>query len=119
MKKLLCFVVIVLLIATNIKAQDKPESTPAKETLKLDIFPNPTHGKLTFWVYQLPDSVEQAIIMIYDFMGKEVYRTEKKMEGNLIDETIDLNEITDSGIYCLVAKAGNETIKKNFIFKKE
>jgi len=41
------------------------------------------------------------------------------MEGNLIDETIDLNEITDSGIYCLVAKAGNETIKKNFIFKKE
>jgi hypothetical protein len=91
MKKILFFVVVMLLTATNTFAQDTLTKDVAPQKNTLSIYPIPTNGPFTVSM----NSPEKTFsIIIYDVVGKIVYE-EKDLPTN---QKIDVKSL-EKGLY--------------------
>ncbi|MCS6905099.1 MAG: T9SS type A sorting domain-containing protein [Bacteroidia bacterium] len=83
----------------------------------LTLYPNPTHGKILVHFENLP-SAEDALVIINDALGKEVYRimiTQEQLQEKKIE--LDLSTLT-SGVYTLTLQENQMRLTERFILQR-
>ena len=114
MKKNLFFVVIMLLVATSVRAQSYSDTLIWKNPTEVKIYPVPIEGPFTVKIYHVDEDVT---IYIYNGIGRKIYETKEIPETETVTKKISLEFISD-GIYCIVLQTKEKILLKTNLYIK-
>ncbi len=87
-------------------------STGQYETLELELFPNPTSGNVNIHLHGLEG---EAMLNIYDQLGRKVWTQQLEDETHAIQLDLDLQ----NGIYLVQVKSGEATLTERLVISRK
>lgn len=93
------------------------EERTAAASITLDNYPNPFTGSTNI-LFELP-SADDAVLVIYDANGKEVYRRAAYYEAGQHQIEFNTNSATDAGVYYYRLETSTATITKTMILMEQ